>query len=70
MNTPCLTCANLKLKEYPKFAAVGLGRCMKGPGAYFVGIGWDRPCTKHSPLVAEKAEARRVWWLQKRDKGE
>lgn len=66
MKTPCIDCRNLKMREYPKHAAVGLGRCAKAPGAFFVSIGRDKECGTFEAASEEKAAARRVWYAQQR----
>lgn len=61
MSTPCLSCKHLHLREHPKHAAAGLGRCFKGPPAFFVVVTSDRPCAKFEAAPAEKVEARVRW---------
>lgn len=44
----CAHCKHFDTDEYGKWAALGMGRCAKGPAATFVR--WDREqCKKYEP---------------------
>lgn len=66
MTQACIACKHLQIKQHPKHAAVGLGRCVKGPPAYFVSVGRVKPCATFEAAPADRVEARRVWFLQRR----
>lgn len=59
----CVSCQRFTLRESPKFAELGLGRCaaMADRPGTFVSPGYPRQCRDHQPVTAEKAAARIEW---------
>lgn len=62
----CLQCTHLDLREHPKHAAVGFGRCKheKLVGV-FVSISKDRQCEQFTQADKEVARKRTEWWEKK-----
>jgi hypothetical protein len=59
----CVSCVLFTLREAPKFAQLGLGRCaaMKDSPGTFVSPQIPRQCRDHKPAPAAKTVARIEW---------
>lgn len=67
----CVYCERFTLRESPKYAELGLGRCTNmadRPGS-FVSPTYPRQCPDHKPAPADKAAARIEWLRDQRSEG-
>ncbi len=67
----CVRCALFTLRESPRYAELGLGRCaaMAGRPGTFVSPEFPRQCRDHQPTTPAKAEARIEWLRSLRGEG-
>lgn len=67
----CVGCVLFTLREAPKFAQLGLGRCaaMKDRPGTFVSPQFPRQCRDHQPVPAAKTAARIEWLRDVRSEG-
>ncbi|WP_338881544.1 hypothetical protein WHX56_14100 [Achromobacter veterisilvae] len=67
----CVACEWFTLREFPKYAELGLGRCalmVERPGS-FVSPNYPRQCRDHEPAPADKTAARIEWLRDLRSEG-
>lgn len=64
----CLMCAHFTIKDHPKHATVGLGKCKAhiGPITVFVPYSAEPECSKREP--AKDKAAREAWVLKREGK--
>ena len=63
----CLQCANLDLREHPKHAQVGVGRCKYTPlPGVFASISKERQCEQFAAADEEIVQKRVEWWNNKK----
>ncbi len=65
VGNPCIACKQFNLKDHPRMAEFGMGRCMASTVTLFAHIGRHRPCKTFLAAPPAKVEARRVWWANK-----
>ncbi|MDT4824714.1 hypothetical protein FQZ97_579710 [compost metagenome] len=67
----CVSCERFTLREAPKYAELGLGRCsgMTARPGSFVSPSFPRQCPDHQPASAEKTAARIEWLRDQRSEG-
>ena len=70
-NVECVSCVLFTLREAPKFAQLGLGRCaaMTDRPGTFVSPQYPRECRDHKPAQAAKTAARIEWLRGVRSEG-
>lgn len=67
----CVACERFTLRESPKYAELGLGRCsgMTDRLGTFVSPSFPRRCPGHQPAPSDKAAARIEWLRDLRSEG-
>jgi len=67
----CVSCVLFTLREDPKYAQLGLGRCatMADRPGTFVSPQYPRQCRDHKPTPAAKTAARIEWLRDVRSEG-
>ncbi|HCW18987.1 hypothetical protein [Achromobacter sp.] len=67
----CVSCVLFTLREAPKYAQLGLGRCaaMKDRPGSFVSPQYPRQCRDHQPAPEAKTAARIEWLRDVRSEG-
>ncbi|ADP15384.1 hypothetical protein [Achromobacter xylosoxidans] len=67
----CVACKRFTLRESPRYAELGLGRCsgMADRPGTFVSPSYPRQCPEYQPAPAEKTAARIEWLRDQRSEG-